>query len=58
MAGTGPCSGRGLEFGPEFCLPRLEAQQFQDTENAFGTGELIEALFVEVRVDVATRLFI
>ena len=24
MAGTGPCSGRGLEFGPEFCLPHLE----------------------------------
>ncbi|CAK9075375.1 Hypothetical protein SCF082_LOCUS36539 [Durusdinium trenchii] len=24
MAGTGPCSGRGLESGPQFCLPSLE----------------------------------
>ena len=24
MAGTGPCSGRGLEGGPQFRLPSLE----------------------------------
>lgn len=24
MAGSGPCSGRGLEDGPQFCLPSLE----------------------------------
>ena len=34
MAGTGPCSGRGLASGPEFCLPRLEVCGLDRAETA------------------------